>query len=210
MAVNIALLPILYVREMRSIGVFNSAVLAFTFCSFGIIIFVCCKILSQSFAQTETEFKIKLTADDWNYKLWDWGALPVFCATMMNIFEGNQNILNLYASAQNPGRFYKLVSSLFLVVSVAIGILVGILGYFAFGNSCQSTILLNMPSESNLGVMAKVCYVITILGSYVILVQPIFHLIEFSGMFREFLEPEPEPQEVNTSRDHFDVGSDNS
>jgi succinate dehydrogenase hydrophobic anchor subunit len=59
----------------------------------------------------------------------------MFCATMMNIFEGNQQILNFYSETDKPKSFFKLMVTLFLVITVFIGISVGVLGYMAFGNS---------------------------------------------------------------------------
>jgi hypothetical protein len=55
---------------------------------------------------------------------------------MMNIFEGNQNLLNIYAAADKPSKFFALVSGLFIGVSIFLGVGVGLLGYLAFGSTC--------------------------------------------------------------------------
>jgi len=34
-------------------------------------------------------YEITITEEDRHYKTWDMAAFPMFCATMMNIFEGN-------------------------------------------------------------------------------------------------------------------------
>ena len=63
---------------------------------------------------------------------------------------------------------------------VFLAVIVGLLGYLAFGENCKSVILYNLPHNDTLAVMAKVFYVITIMGSYVIVIQPIFYVIESS------------------------------
>lgn len=70
----------------------------------------------------------------------------MFCSAMMNLFEGNQQILNLYAETSSPQHFYATVTILFIILQVFIAILVGMLGYFAFGKACQSVIMFNLPN----------------------------------------------------------------
>ena len=122
----------------------------------------------------------------------------MFCATMMNIFEGNASILNLYAEADHPKHFFTVISSLFVGISVFLGIMVGVLGYFAFGNACQSTILLNMPNEASIGIVAKICYITTIVGSYVLLVHPLFYVIENSSFYHNLFESAKKPSSLES------------
>mmetsp|Transcript_17683 Transcript_17683/g.29889 ORF Transcript_17683/g.29889 Transcript_17683/m.29889 type:complete len:149 (+) Transcript_17683:927-1373(+) len=110
--------------------------------------------------------------------------MPVFCAAMMNLFEGNQQILNIYAEVDKPQQFFYIVVVLFVVLLVFIAILVGVLGYLAFGNTVESVIIYNLPNSDFLSVLAKVCYVVTITGSYVIVIQPIFYVIEGSNFYK--------------------------
>jgi len=92
----------------------------------------------------------------------------MFCATMMNIFEGNQMILNLYAETDDPKSFMTIILSIFIVMGLILGFGLGLLGYLAFGATCESTILFNMPHHSGIGIAAKLCYLVTIMGSYVL------------------------------------------
>jgi len=92
-------------------------------------------------------------------------------------------ILNLYAEADEPRNFIKVAVGTTVFLAVVGGIGVGMLGYLAFGNSCESTILFNMPNHMSIGIAAKICYLITIMGSYVILIQPIYHVIENSEWY---------------------------
>jgi hypothetical protein len=210
--VNIVLLPILFTKQFRNIGFFSALVLCFTMVSFGIISYISFDILTQDADSIWNNYKIRILPSDHEYKMHDWRAFPIFCATMMNIFEGNQTILNLYASADKPKSFFKIISVLFVIVSLCIGVAVGVLGYVAFGNSCSSTILLNMPNEVFIGVFAKVCYIVTIIGSYVLLCQPIFYIMESSKTYQELLEGpiQKERKERAISREHFEINSEES
>jgi hypothetical protein len=76
----------------------------------------------------------------------------------------------LYAEADKPQQFFPIVSILFVIMLVGIAILTGVLGYLAFGASCDSVILLNLPNKNVLGVLAKLFYCFTIMGSFVIVI----------------------------------------
>ena len=71
-----------------------------------------------------------------------------------------------------------------VVVTFILAMFVGYLGYFAFGNSVKSVILYNLPSEDPASITAQIFYILTITGSYVLLIQPIFHIIETSSLYR--------------------------
>lgn len=103
---------------------------------------------------------------------------------MMNLFEGNQQILNLYAESSKPQQFYGLVTIIFIVLLMFVAIGVGMLGYMAFGKTCESVIVLNLPNNQNLSILAKSFYVITIIGSFVLLAQPIFYVVESSQFYK--------------------------
>ena len=47
---------------------------------------------------------------------------------------------------------------------------VGYLGYFAFGNTVKSVILYNLPHEDPASIVAQIFYILTIAGSYVLLI----------------------------------------
>lgn len=73
---------------------------------------------------------------------------------------------------------------LFIFLLVFVAIFVGMLGYFAYGNACKSVILYNLPNDDILANVAKVFYIITIMGSYVLVVQPIFYVVESSDFYK--------------------------
>jgi hypothetical protein len=72
---------------------------------------------------------------------------------------------------------------------VFIAILTGMLGYFAFGATCDSVILLNLPNRSILGILAKLFYCFTIMGSFVIVIQPICYVMERADWYRNLVGP---------------------
>ena len=73
---------------------------------------------------------------------------------------------------------------------VLIAILTGMLGYFAFGATCDSVILLNLPNRSIFGILAKLFYCFTIMGSFVIVIQPIFYVMERAEWYQNLVSPD--------------------
>lgn len=65
-------------------------------------------------------------------------------------------------------------------VTLVAGVFIGILGYLAFGDQTASVILSNMPETETIGVIARVSYLFAILGCWVIVLQPIFYVVESS------------------------------
>jgi hypothetical protein len=100
------LLPIICLKQMSFIGIFSIFVLIATFIAIGLILYMSSTILSESAADVEANNHIKLTEDDRSYKTFEILYLPVFCANMMSLFEGNQMILNLYSEADKPDTFF--------------------------------------------------------------------------------------------------------
>jgi amino acid permease len=96
--------------------------------------------------------------------------LPLFCATMMTLFEGNQQILNVYAEVDKPQDFFMITLVIIIVLTVIIASTVGYLGYLAFGATTKSLILYNLPNDDPLSIMAKCCYILTIMGSFVLVI----------------------------------------
>lgn len=108
-----------------------------------------------------------------------------------------------------------LISILSLTVFVAATI--GYLGYLAFGNSVKGVILYSLPNDDPAAITAKICYVLTIMGSFVLLIQPIFYIIESSGWYRktstccaddtpeEMMDPDAKKNEMNKDEPNMDA-----
>lgn len=78
-----------------------------------------------------------------------------------------------------------------LALVVAVGI--GYLGYLAFGDEVKSVILYNLPNEDPASIIAKICYILTIMGSFVIVANPVFTVIEKSGWYRSIAGLDDKP-----------------
>ena len=72
-----------------------------------------------------------------------------------------------------------------LGLTVFVAATVGYIGYLAFGNSVKGVILYSLPNDDPAAITAKICYVLTIMGSFVILIQPIFYVMESSGWYKK-------------------------
>ena len=51
---------------------------------------ICIKIYSSSVEEVQTNYNIELEEEDRAYLSINFAALPMFCAAMMTLFEGNQ------------------------------------------------------------------------------------------------------------------------
>lgn len=71
-----------------------------------------------------------------------------------------------------------------IIVTYILSMFVGYLGYFAFGSTSKSLILYNLPSDDPLSLVAQAFYILTIAGSFVLMLQPIFHVIENSEWYQ--------------------------
>ena len=45
---------------------------------------------------------MSITEEDRDYVNWDWSMIPVVCATLNSLFEGNTMVLNIYSEAEQP------------------------------------------------------------------------------------------------------------
>ena len=177
-------MPIIYIRELSNIGYFSAIILIFSISSIIIIILLSTSIINMSPQQASEQYHINLTSNDRDFKYCDWLMIPIFISTFMNVFEGNQQILNLYSESEKPRAFFLVTSSVIVTISFMLALFVGYLGYFAFGNSSKSVILYNLPNEDPASITAQIFYILTITGSYVLLIQPVFYVMENSVWYR--------------------------
>lgn len=92
----------------------------------------------------------------------------------MALFEGDQMLLNVYAEADNPRYFFLQTSLSIIGLSISVAGTVGYIGYLAFGATTKSVILYNLPNDDTVSIIAKCLYILTICGSFVLLIQPVF------------------------------------
>ena len=131
---SVVLLPFILQKDFKSIGKFSMFVLVVTLSSIAMIVYVCIVVYKTPLNEVEPNFGIEITQEDRHYITWNWAMFPVFCSAMMNLFEGNQQILNLYAENDKPKQFFSIVVALFVGLLLFVSIFVGILGYLTFGN----------------------------------------------------------------------------
>jgi hypothetical protein len=65
-------------------------------------------------------------------------------------------------------------------VAICLAIPTSYMGYLAFGDQVSSVVIYNLPPNDVMSILAKSFYVFTVMGSYVIVIQPIFYIIEES------------------------------
>ena len=85
----LGLLPIIMLRKLAYIGYFSIFVLVFTFISVILILYMSSMVLSKSPEENEQDYHLDIKEEDRNYVYWDTLMVPVFCAAMMSLFEGN-------------------------------------------------------------------------------------------------------------------------
>lgn len=104
--------------------------------------------------------------------------------------------MNLYAESDKPQQFFTIACICIALLTVLIACSVGYVGYLAFGATTKSIILYNLPNDDPLSITAKCCYVLTIAGSFVLLINPIFYIMENANWYKgKKKEETPEPKE---------------
>lgn len=109
-------------------------------------------------------------------------------------------ILNLYSEADKPQNFFMLATLSIVSLTLLIAAVVGYLGYLAFGATTKSVVLYNLPNDDPISITAKCLYVITICGSFVLIIQPIYSIIERAGWYNAFWGPDEKPEEDQDER----------
>jgi amino acid permease len=82
---------------------------------------------------------------------------------------------------------------------------VGYVGYLAFGETTKSVVLYNLPNDDSISITAKCLYILTICGSFVLLIQPIFSIMERAGWYNNWFCPNEKPEEgLNDNKENDD------
>ena len=83
------MLPLIFQRRLNDLGYFSFIAMCATFFAVIIIIVLCSIIASNSVEENNETYHTEMTEEQRDYKEWDWLMLPVFCASMNSLFEGN-------------------------------------------------------------------------------------------------------------------------
>eukprot|EP00347_Sterkiella_histriomuscorum_P009027 403342809 len=173
---SLAILPIIWQKQLRHIAYFSLISNIATVASILMIVGVEINILNNRTQQEITNME--------SLKLMDVWQMPIYFGVTMCIFEGNGMILNFYSEVDKPQKFMTQVTIILSVITTA-GIVVGSLSYLAFGSSVQSIILYNLPN-SLVGISIKLLYMMTIMGIYVLVIMPVFQVIEHYDSYKSF------------------------
>ncbi len=90
-----------------------------------------------------------------------------------------------YSQLENPKQFIPILLPIVFGIILIFGVGIGYLGYFTFGNTIKPLIIFNLPPSDPLSVIAKVCFLINILGSLIIDAVSNFNVIEKSDWYNK-------------------------
>jgi len=100
--VILALLPLIYIRSLKNIGYFSVFCLCFTLIGIIIIVILSGMIATESPQEANDDFGTKILDEQRDYNMVSWDYIPVFAASMNSLYEGNQQILNIYSECSRP------------------------------------------------------------------------------------------------------------
>ena len=124
-----------------------------------------------------------MASGGYSYEMFNFGMFPLFMGEVLSIFEGNVGILNIYSQQNEPRSMIKQAIVTHMVVLVMC-LLMGILSYLAYGNETADVILYNLPQGSQLATLVALLYMLNIVGSIAMTVQPIYALFEKNSDIR--------------------------
>lgn len=183
--IDLVLLPFVLQKSLKNVAIFSIFALASTIVSIGIVLGLESEIKSHSYTFIQREMSLHLDDNDFNYKYIEWANLPIVASTFMALYEGNSIIISIYAETAEPKHFVRDVIVGYSAVA-SFAILFGYFSYLTLGDKITDIILLVLPTNSHWAVIGKIMYLFTIMGSYVLIIQPIFNILENFQCFKEF------------------------
>ena len=78
--------------------------------------------------------------------------------------------MNIYAETDKPQKFFTYSVIIIITLTLGVAVTVGYVGYLAFGSNTKSLILYNLPNEDPWAITAEICYVVTLAGSFVLII----------------------------------------
>jgi len=113
----------------------------------------------------------------YNFLWFDRAHFPLFLGEILAIFEGNAGILNIYSQHSEPRQMFTNTVWTHLTVGfIVIGMCT--CSYLAYGGMVQDIVLYNLPQHSNMAKVVELMYMLNIVGSFTICIQPIYALLE--------------------------------
>ena len=93
----------LMVTKLSDIGIFSSIILIFAVIAIIIVFYLSVDIATKTLEAAKSKYpSLELESDDRDFNHWDTIMVPIFTAQFINVFEGGQNVINLYSETQRP------------------------------------------------------------------------------------------------------------
>ena len=156
---------------------FSIFTLLCTLVSLGIVLALEMEIEMHSYKYTLRTMQLSLRDKDFDYKYIDWEQLPLVTSVFMALYEGTSVVITIYSETSEPKKFFKSVMLSYSIIAFC-GIFFGYFSYLALGDKIDDIILLVIPNGNKWSVFCKVMYLVTIMGSYVLMLQPVFNIVE--------------------------------
>ena len=126
--------------------------------------------------------RVHVASDDmldkaFNYEYFNFAMFPLFMGEVLSIFEGNTGLLNIYSQQNEPRSMFKQTVITHLLVGT-LCIVVGSLSYLAYGSLVQDIVLYNLPQQNSMATAVALLYMLNIVGSITMTIQPIYGLFE--------------------------------
>jgi len=193
--------PILLLRDFKKLSVFSGI---FIGCCFTAVIAIFAfelnaiynrsKGIDQEMTFTD-EFggvgvaTAEQKAEAYNFEWFNAAHFPLFLGEILAIFEGNAGILNIYSQHSEPRAMFEATVWTHIVVGFIV-ISLCCVSYLAYGNMIQDIVLYNMPQHSNMARIIELMYMLNIVGSFTICIQPIYAMIEKRNDKQQRNDPE--------------------
>ena len=148
---------------------FSIFTLICTLISLGIVLALETEIETHSYKFIEKRMSFHLADKDFAYKYIDWSRVPIVSSVFMAMYEGTSVVITIYSETSEPKHFVRNVVLGYSFVAV-FGILFGYYSYLTLGSKINDIILIVLPNGNRWAILCKIMYLITIMGSYVIMI----------------------------------------
>ena len=116
------------------LGYFSGFVLAFTAVGILIVLSINLDIAGRSIPEAQEKYPgLEITEQDRDSNYIDPIMIPIFISVHMNVFEGTQEVLNLYSETEDPKSFYPLIVGIFIIMIFFFSLGFSYAAYFAYG-----------------------------------------------------------------------------
>ena len=163
------MLPFFLQKQLKHVAMFSIFTLICTLVSLGIVLALETEIETHTYKFIDRTMAFHLRDKDFDYKYMNWSSLPSVASVFMALYEGTSVVITIYSETSEPKQFVRNVILGYSFVAV-FGILFGYFSYLSLGSKIDDIILLVLPNGSRWSIFCKMMYLVTIMGSYVIMI----------------------------------------